>query len=126
MIKTVNALDFRYSAEALLTAWEKEKTNIKTSGKTLFRIVALKKTLESELRTLSESLNLLAAKHHGEPTPDGQFKIPDGEVEALNAELADLYKADIEIEYSPIVLGPEDFLPVALMECLFDFLEMAE
>ena len=126
MIKTMNTFEVRTLAENLITKWEDQKMNIPVSGKALFHIMGVKKTLKSHLRTIGDTLNLLATQHGGEPQANGQFKIPNEQIEDLNKELADFYATEIDIEFTPITLSETDELPVDLMEALYDFIEMAE
>lgn len=126
MKKTLSTFELREVSEALIMAWEADRLQIKVTGKALYNLVGLKRTLENELKVVGDSLTLLATQHGGEPMQNGQFKIPDDKIGDLNKALEDLYKTEVEIEYQPIKISEADSLPISIMEPIFDFLELSE
>lgn len=125
MIKTITTAQVRNIGEDLLPNWNDQRSQIQLSGKSMFNLIKLKKELEKHLGEIQETVVSLAEQVGGEMQPQtGSYKIPPEKVEELNEKLAEFSKEEVEIEFTPIVMTENDYLPPILMEAIFDFIEM--
>lgn len=123
---SLSTVEVRNIGTNLFPNWEKQKDEIKLKGRSLYRLIALKKTLEAHLTTVEETLMALAKQHNGVPQENGTIVIPPEHREAANAAFREFGEEMIEIEYQPIVLAEEDNLPVDIFDSLFTFIEYTE
>lgn len=125
MIKSITTAEVRNIGEDLLPNWNDQRSQIQLSGKSMFNLIKLKKELEKHLGEIQETVVSLAEQVGGEMQPQtGSYKIPPEKVEELNKKLAEFSKEEVEIEFTPIVMTENDYLPPILMEAIFDFIEM--
>lgn len=124
MIKTLNAIELRVLAGELLPKWESVRSELKLSPKQLYHLIGLKKALESNYYTINEALAMFLTQEGCTPREDGSFVIPPEKMEFINGKLQEMSEQEVEIEYSPILVGESDVVPPAVMESLFDFIEL--
>lgn len=125
MIKSITTAEVRNIGEDLLPNWNDQRSQIQLSGKSMFNLIKLKKELEKHLGEIQETVVSLAEQVGGEMQPQtGSYKIPPEKVEELNEKLAEFSKEEVEIEFTPIVMTENAYLPPILMEAIFDFIEM--
>jgi hypothetical protein len=119
--KTFTTTALRRVGAMLASNWEAEKTNIRVTGKTLFALVGLKKVIIDQMTLIEETLATMAMQHGGEPQEDGSIRIPEEHRHAAFEELQRLGQEQVTIEARPIQIQENDFIPVAILESIFDF-----
>lgn len=126
MKKTLNTVMIREIGSNLFTNWEGCKNDIKLSGKSLFNLIGLKKTMQEKLTTVEETLAMIASQHGGEPQANGSIIIPEDQRAAAGKALSEFGEELIEIEYNEITLKDTDSLPVAILEAVYEFVRFEE
>lgn len=111
-------------SQMLTSSWEDLKGQINLSPKNTYSLIALKRKVLEAGQTFQETIAQIALRHNGEMQPDGSIRVPDEEIDKVNQELAPMQNETTEIEYTPIVVSDDDFLPFGIMEALFDFIEL--
>ena len=124
--KSITLNQAKTISDILFANWENDKSSLKVSSITLFRLISLKNTLQNEMLKTQEALAAIAYNCGGEDQLDGTIKVPDERMPEANRALRELGDEVLDIEYSPIILREEDSIPVALMEALMEFIEIKE
>lgn len=124
MIKEMTMGEVRIAGTTLLNNWEAERSNIRLGGRSLYNLIAIKKEFEQQVLKIQETVSTLAQNAGGEAQENGSFRIPEENIDDLNARLQELNDEVIEIEYAPIVMKDSDNLPPIFMDALFDFIEI--
>lgn len=124
--KSITLNQAKTISDILFANWENDKSSLKVSSITLFRLISLKNTLQNEMLKTQEAIAAIAYNCGGEDQPDGTIKVPDERMPEANRALRELGDEVLDIEYSPIILREEDSIPVALMEALMEFIEIKE
>lgn len=119
--RNLKVAELRNLATMLLTEWANHKDSIRLTGKALYNLLGLKRTLERELEIIEETLRGLAVEHHAEPRQDGSLFIPEEYREEANKAFSDFGESDIEISYGEITLREQDNIPLPIFEALYDF-----
>lgn len=122
--KTLKNGDIRQISFDLENQWEGLKSQIKVSGKTLYAIISIKKTLSEIGRTVAEAFFTVGQNAGGSDNGDGSMKIPDDKIDEVNTALTEIANTQTDIEYIPIILGENDSVPVEIMDLLFDFISI--
>lgn len=125
-IKSMSLNEVKIIGDSLFANWEATKSDVHISGTSQFRLICLKKTLQTELEKTQETMLSIAHNCGGIEQPDGTVKIPDERIPEANRALREMGEEIIDIEYSPIILRDEDSMPIELMECIADFIEIKE
>lgn len=126
MQKTLTINDIQGIAQVLFPVWNTNQAAIKLSAKSMYRLISLKKILETEVGKIQEAVAKIAEDHGGTPKEMGGYDIPDDKIAETNEALFELSKETVDIEFQPIVIDSESELPPTVMEVLFDFLEVVE
>lgn len=124
MITTLTMGEARVMATDFLNNWESEKNKMQLSGPAMYNLIAVKKELEKHIVKIQETVSTLASAAGGELQDNGSYRIPEDKVEELNQKLAEFNSETLEIEYSPIKLRENDYLPPVFMDALFNFIEL--
>lgn len=124
--KTITTNDLQSAANALFTAWEPNKANMKLQVVQMYNLIKLKKALQEEAMKLTETVTTIAEQAGGERLQNGGFKVPDEKIDEVNNALAELGQQTIEFEYTPIQINGDDVMPIAIMEPLMEFIEIQE
>lgn len=111
-------------ATIFMNQWEQHKGEVRLSGKSLYSLLAIRKIATEQLQQLQETAFTLAKNAGGTEMQNGGIKVPDDKVDEVNRELNDLQNSDFTLEYTPIVIGDNDNLPIAFMEALYEFIEL--
>lgn len=122
--KTLKNGDIRQISFDLENQWDRLKSQIKVSGKTLYAIISIKKTLSEIGRTVAEAFFTVGQNAGGSDNGDGSMKIPDDKIDEVNTALTEIANTQTDIEYIPIILGENDSVPVEIMDLLFDFISI--
>lgn len=122
--KTLKNGDIRQISFDLENQWDGLKSQIKVSGKTLYAIISIKKTLSEIGRTVAEAFFTVGQNAGGSDNGDGSMKIPDDKIDEVNTALTEIANTQTDIEYIPIILGENDSVPVEIMDLLFDFISI--
>lgn len=122
--KTMKNGDIRQISFDLENQWEGLKSQIKVSGKSLYAIISIKKTLSEIGRTVAEAFFTVGQNAGGSDNGDGSMKIPDDKIDEVNTALTEIANTQTDIEYIPIILGENDSVPVEIMDLLFDFISI--
>lgn len=125
-IKSMTLNEVKALGDAFFPAWEASKNDIKVSGVAQFRLVSLRKVLAEHLERANEAMVTIAHNCGGVDQQDGTIKIPDDKIPEANRALREMSEEIVDIEYSPVPFRDEDKMPMELMECLIDFLEIIE
>lgn len=122
--KTVQLGMMAALAQVFMEHWEEEKGNIKLNGKSMYALIGLRNIAQQQYRQIQESALALARAAGGEEQPNGAVKVPDDKVDEVNNELNDIQNGDFELEYTPIIIGDNDSLPLVFMDALYDYIEL--
>lgn len=125
-IKSMTLNEVKALGDTFFPIWEKTKNEIKVSGVAQFRLISLRKVLAEHLDRANEAMVSIAHNCGGVDQQDGSIKIPEEKIPEANRALREMSEETVDIEYSPIPFRDEDFMPIGLMECLIDFLEIKE
>jgi hypothetical protein len=60
----------------------------------------------------------------GTPQEDGSIRIPDENIQEVNIKLQDFGNEIIDVEYGEIKLLEEDYIPIEILEALYDFITL--
>lgn len=112
--------------ELFVQNWASEKDRIRLGPKALYSLIGLKKKIEDHARTMQETIAMMAEQAGGTPNEMGGYQIPPENREELNKKLNDLSKEEVELEYTPIDVAPNDIIPVGLMDTLFNFINLLD
>lgn len=127
MTKEMKIVEMSFAANTLLAAWNTSKKEITLKGRPLFNLIGLKKELENHLLQTQETMTTMAEQFDG--VFDGQingYRIPPERQDEANKAIREFTMGTIVINYELIKIGPEDNVPVDILEAIFDFVEMAE
>lgn len=124
MIKSLTTTELRGIINEISECWGNDRNNIKVGVNSMYNIIKLKKELERQGVIIQETVATLAEQSGGEKQQNGSYKIPEDKIAALNVQLDDFGKEEIEIEYTPIKIKESDNVPPTLMDALFDFIEL--
>lgn len=116
--------DIRQISFELMSRWEAIRPQIKLSGKSTYALIALKRKLVEVGDSVTEAFMTVGQSLGGEIDNQGRMQIPPEKVEEANKSLSEIALETTEIEYTPIVVGEDESLPIDLMDLLFDFLEV--
>lgn len=111
-------------AAIFMNEWDKCKDEVRLSGKSLYSLLGIRKVAMEQFRQIQETAITLARNAGGTEMENGNIKVPDDKVAGVNQELNDLQNGDFTLEYTPIVIGDNDYLPIAFMDALYDFIEL--
>lgn len=114
--------EVREMAFAMLNVWDKARGEIKLNGRAMYNLIAIRRQINALSDTTTEAIRLLA-ENNGGIQEGANMRIPDDKIETVNAAINEMYKEEQTIEYNPIVLHDEDFLPVELMDIFFEFIK---
>lgn len=109
---------------ALFQDWEKYKSQIRMTPIGLYKLLALKRNIETHARTLQDTVAMIAEECGGVPNEQGGYNIPDDRKDELQQRLNEFATQEVQVEYNPIVITDGDNLPIELMDILFSFLEV--
>lgn len=116
--------EIRQIAIALEGLWGDIKQNLKVSGKTMYNVIALRRTLTEQAQVIQETFYTIGQNNGGTATEDGGLKIPDENIPEVNRLLNEVANTEQEISYNPIVITDNDEVPADFLELLFDFISM--
>lgn len=116
--------DVRQIGFLLVTQWESLKDRVTVSGKSMYALIALKRTLEAKFQEINETFLEVGQRHGGYANEQGNLQIPEDKIETVNTELTEIANEMIDIDYREILLRDGDYLPPELMEALFEFIEV--
>lgn len=122
--KTLKNGDVRQFWMTLMMVWETSKKEIKLSGASLYRLLAIKKKIEEQAVVVNDAFVQIGISLGGVDAGNGQMRIPDEHIEEANKLLSEVAMEEMQIEYSPIELHESDYLPPDLMELFFDFIQI--
>lgn len=111
-------------SQFLIANWDQQKSEIKLGGRAVYALIKLKNNLMDEFKKAQEATRTIVMAHGGVEQDDGSIKVPDNEIGPANAELNELQREEVKIDYIPIPLGESDSLPLDFMDALFEFIEM--
>lgn len=123
-VNTMKNGDIRLIGMSLMRVWEESKNDIKLSGTSLYRLLAIKRKIEQQASLINEAFVEIGLSLGGEDSGDGQLKIPTDKISEANERLSEVAAEEFEIEYTPIELKETDYLPPDLMELFFDFIQI--
>ncbi len=126
MTKTMTTLEVRNMAGPLFQAWEENKREIKLSGRNLHSLLTIKKSLESHLIIIEETIAGLAMQFGGVPQENGAITIPPDSREAANKALAEYSRETVSVEAPEISLSEKDYIPIEIYEGIFDFVSFSD
>ena len=124
MEKVMKNGDVRQISMDLMGSWETLKKEIRLSGTSLYRLLAIKKQLDEKANLVNDTFREVGLGAGGEILGNGQLRIPNEKIEEVNAALTEVANEEVTISYSPIKLREEDSLPPDVMEAFFDFIEV--
>lgn len=126
MIKTLTINDIQAIGQTFFPVWNSNQSAIKLPARSMYRLIALKKVFEAEITKIQEAVAKIAEDHGGVQKETGGYDIPDDKIAETNEALLELSKETVDIEYQPIMIDSTTELPSAIIEVLFDFLEVVE
>lgn len=125
--RTLSINELMFIGNTAIPAWEANKTEIKVKGRALFHLVGLKKEFERHLGTAQEALAIIAEQNGGVLNPQiGGYEIPEENRETAGEAMREFSQGKVEVKFTPVVLGPEDEVPIAILDAFFDYIEIVE
>lgn len=126
MIKTLTINEIQTIGQVFFPIWNTEQSSIKLPAKSMYRLISLKKNLENEINKIQEAVAKIAEDNGGIPKETGGYDIPDEKIAETNKALFELSRETVDLEYQPIVIDGNSEVPPAIMDVMFDFLEVVE
>lgn len=124
MIKTLKIEEVRASAITILKNWEVNKNNIKLPIKSMYNLLKLKKTFETEVARVDDLIKIIMEKYGAVLQENGSFKVPEDKVAEVNKEMQELGETEVDIEYSPIQIADDSNIPSDIFEAILDFVDI--